>query len=94
MSATAPQWDAFQRVVLEELGLRPQCLAATAPASANAGACPDALLDALARAVGCPRDAIAELEGLDRLRGDARAKRALWPRLRKLRAEHRVDSQR
>ncbi len=90
MSAAAPRWDAFQREALAELGLRPQCLAAPA----TTGACPDALLDALARAAGCPRDAIAELEGLDLLHGDARAKRALWPRLRRLRAQRRAEAQR
>lgn len=91
MTPAAPAWDAFQREALAELGLRPLRMAPAMPAPA-AGQAPDALLDALARAAGCPRELLAGWDGLAALRGDARAKRALWPRLRRLRAERRMDA--
>jgi hypothetical protein len=74
-------WDPFQREVLAELGLVPHALALPE----------DPMVDALLRAAGRDRaaaDAAAVLRGLPdpaSLRGDPAAKRALWPRLRRLR---------
>jgi hypothetical protein len=74
-------WDRLQREVLAELGLPVQALAL-----------PEGrLVDALLRAAGRERgsaDAAALLREWpepDALRGDPAAKRALWPRLRRLR---------
>jgi len=74
-------WDPVQRAVLAELGL-----------PALAGALPEhPMVDALLRAAGRDRasaDAAALLRGFppaSALRGDAAAKRALWPVLRRLR---------
>ena len=74
-------WDRLQRDVLAELGLPVQVLAL-----------PEGpLVDALLRAAGRERgsaDAAALLRDWpspDALRGDPAAKRALWPRLRRLR---------
>ena len=53
-------------------------------AASNANAGDDPLLRALRRAAG-GRDPSPLLPPLDQLRGDAAAKRALWPRLRALR---------
>ena len=80
-------WDPFQRSVLVELGhvlYRPVPLAGTDAAQ------PDpALLARLARAAGMAPDDFAhrvgELGPLAAVQGDARAKRALWPRLRAMR---------
>lgn len=82
-------WDAFQRQALRELGLRPYRLAADegeGRATASAAA-PAALYQALLRAAGPGHARVPELAGLDALQGDPAAKRALWPRLRRLRAE-------
>lgn len=46
---------------------------------------PPSLLAALARAAGVEAARLPDLPALESLRGDARAKRALWPRLRALR---------
>ncbi|MCJ0826663.1 hypothetical protein MQC88_11990 [Luteimonas sp. 50] len=77
-------WDAFQREMLEAMGHTP--FVAQDPALPD-----DPLLDALLRAAGRDR-AAADAVQLARawpkpaaLRGDAGAKRALWPRLRRLR---------
>ena len=59
-----------------------------APAPRAATRDEDPLLRALRRAAG-GRDPSAVLPPLDRLRGDAAAKRALWPRLRALRRRGR-----
>ena len=74
-------WDPVQRAVLAELGL--PLLAAALP--------DHPMGDALLRAAGRDRtsaDAAALLRGFppaSALRGDAAAKRALWPLLRRLR---------
>lgn len=85
-------WDPFQRAVLAELGHALYRLPATVPAAASveASVAGDAgMLARLARAAGMTVDALqahAEVvAAADRLRGDAAAKRALWPRLRALR---------
>lgn len=79
-------WDAVQCAALDALGhvrYRVQVPGQALP--------DDALLDALLRACGRTRDAAdafalyRSLGALDALR-DAAAKRALWPRLRRLRA--------
>lgn len=89
-------WDPFQREALAELGLRVyrmrgegasvRAVETSAPPPAVPGARPDPLLRALVRAAGT--DALPELE-MDALRRDPAAKRALWPRLRALRASAR-----
>ena len=77
-------WDRLQREVLDELGLVPHALALPE----------DPMVDALLRAAGRDRDA-ADAAALLRacpapatLRRDPAAKRALWPRLRRMRREH------
>ena len=95
-------WDAFQREALAELGLQPWVPAATeraqpatraAPAHQESSdmrsAVPPALMDALARAAGCDRARVAALPGVEGACAGAAGKRALWPRLRRLRAELR-----
>lgn len=80
MSAQA--WDPVQRDVLAELGLVVYRQARTE----------DALLLALLRAAGRDRDAVdavrvcAAWPAPQALRGNAAAKRALWPQVRALRA--------
>ena len=86
-------WDAFQRDVLAELGhvlyVPLQAGMANAPTvDVDAG-----MLARLAQAAGV---AVEELQAhadiaamAARLRGDAAAKRALWPRLRALRRDAR-----
>lgn len=83
-------WDAFQREAMTELGLRPYRLAADEAEvrAASSGGLPPALYEALLRAAGPGQARVAELAGLDAVHGDPAAKRALWPRLRRLRAEH------
>lgn len=78
-------WDPFQRAVLAELGhavYRP-------PVVAQGVQVDDAVLARLARAAGLAPDDFSrqfgDLTPLARLHGDARAKRALWPRLRAMR---------
>lgn len=80
-------WDPFQREVLAELGhvlYRP-----VHPAPTGAAQVDDAVLMRMARAAGLGADEFAarfgDLAPLAALHGDARAKRALWPRLRALR---------
>lgn len=77
-------WDPFQREMLQALGHVPYV--ALDPALPD-----EPLLDALLRAVGRDRGA-GDAAQLARdwpkpavLRGDAAAKRALWPQLRRLR---------
>ena len=77
--------DDFQREVMAELGLRPYVLA---PARGSTASISPALLEALARAAGCRVDTVAALPGLDALPASA-AKRALWPRLRRMRTATR-----
>lgn len=93
-------WDPFQREVLAELGhvLYRTSLATTEGLSGDlpiaepaTAASPDAgLLARLARAAGVAVEAlpatVQDPAALAGLRGDSRAKRALWPRLRALRA--------
>jgi len=75
-------WDEVQREILAALGHEPLVLAPPPG---------DALLQALLRAAG--RDAqsadlpavLRALPATATLRGNAAAKRALWPRIRKLR---------
>ena len=78
-------WDPFQRAVLAELGhvvYRP-------PVMAQGIQLDDAVLARLARAAGlAPEDfsrQFGDLTPLAKLQSDARAKRALWPRLRAMR---------
>jgi hypothetical protein len=79
-------WDPLQREILAELGL--PVLAAALPEHPMG--------DALLRAAGRDRasaDAAALLRGFPpaaALRGDAAAKRALWPALRRLRRPDRA----
>ena len=86
-------WDSFQREALTALGhvvYQAVDPALNAPASqrvaADDGVPP--LLQALARAVGVPIERLVDLPPLDQLR-NAAAKRALWPRLRAMRAASR-----
>jgi hypothetical protein len=87
-------WDRFQREALSELGhslyrLRaddaPAVPVQAEPVRIEAPAGVDPLWRALVRAAGT--DALPEV-ALEALRGDPAAKRALWPRLRALRAAH------
>lgn len=78
-------WDPFQRAVLAELGhvvYRP-------PLATQGVQLGDAALARLARAAGLEIDdftrRFGDLTPLAKLQGDARAKRALWPRLRAMR---------
>lgn len=77
-------WDPFQREVLAELGHQ-----LYRPAPPTLAAADPAMLARLARAAGMETDELhaqADFAALSlRLRGDAAAKRALWPRLRALR---------
>lgn len=80
-------WDLFQRAVLAELGhvlYRPARLAVPGAVQVD-----DAVLARMARAAGLEVDDFAgrfgDLAPLAALQGDARAKRALWPRLRAMR---------
>lgn len=94
-------WDGFQHAVLSELGLRAYVLAGTAPAGqepqagadpaagASSGAPPPTLLAALARAAGCAPGQVLELARITCMPADAAARRALWPRLRRLRSRSR-----
>ena len=95
-------WDPFQREVLAELGhVLYRHTAAIAEALSGDLTGPDspqavpaspeaAMLARLARAAALPADALPAAlrapDALARLRGDGPAKRALWPRLRALRA--------
>jgi hypothetical protein len=85
-------WDSLQREALTALGhvvYRAAGSAPDAPASQRVaggdGAPP--LLQALARAAGVPVERLVDLP-LEQLR-NAAAKRALWPRLRAMRAASR-----
>lgn len=87
-------WDAFQRDALAALGHdvyrqadAAPAVPAMAPDAAGSGA-QARLLGALARAAGVPVDGLPGLPPLAQLRSAA-AKRALWPRLRALRAATR-----
>ena len=94
-------WDAFQRDVLAALGhtvyvprAQPDA-ARPSGASGNAsaadvvpGGLPPALLEALARAAGVAVEALPPLPPPAEIRTPV-GKRALWPRLRSLRREHR-----
>lgn len=60
-----------------------------AAGTAAAATVPAALLAALSRAAACDPEQIAGWPELVLLRGNAAAKRALWPRLRRLRAQAR-----
>lgn len=96
-------WDGFQREVLAELGLRPYVLAgANAPeavvraveAGGSAPANPPEALSpklvaALARAAGCAPAQVLALAAITSAPGDVAARRALWPRLRRLRSASR-----
>jgi hypothetical protein len=80
-------WDPFQRAVLAELGhvlYRPVQLAVAGAVQVD-----DAVLARLARAAGMDVEDFArrfgDLGPLAALQDDARAKRALWPRLRAMR---------
>lgn len=80
-------WDPFQRAVLAELGhvvYRPVQMPVAGAVTVD-----DAVLARLARAAGMDIDdftrQFGDLAPLAALQGDARAKRALWPRLRAMR---------
>ena len=90
-------WGGFQRAVLAELGhvLYRLPAAPSVPVDADVEAAVDApMLTRLAHAAGVPLEALlaqADIVALSaRLRGDAAAKRALWPRLRALRRDASV----
>ena len=76
-------WDDVQREILAALGHEPLVLAPLPE---------DALLQALLRAAARDADSpdlpsvLRTLPSTATLRGDAAAKRALWPRLRRLRS--------
>jgi hypothetical protein len=88
-------WDGFQRAVLAELGhvlyrLPDAPSTPAGPAASGVEMTVDAsMLARLARAAGVAPEALlaqADIAALSAgLRGDAAAKRALWPRLRALR---------
>ncbi|HQW60205.1 hypothetical protein [Thermomonas sp.] len=84
-------WDGFQREVLAELGhvLYVPLHARQAGAQAAMGAIDEAMLARIARAAGVDAEGLrahADIAGASAgLRGNASAKRALWPRLRALR---------
>ncbi len=90
-------WDPFQREVLAELGLvayRPAAQASPSILHVDiATGMPDAaMLARVARAAGLAPEALqavapAIVAACAGLVGDAAAKRALWPRLRRLRRE-------
>ena len=87
-------WDSFQREALTALGLVVYQAAGSpldspvSPQRVAAGSDAPSLLQALARAAGVPVECLVDLPPLDRLR-TAAAKRALWPRLRAMRAASR-----
>jgi hypothetical protein len=86
-------WDSFQREALTALGhVVYQAAGPALNASAlQRGATDDGappLLQALARAAGVPVERLVDLPPLEQLR-NAAAKRALWPRLRAMRAASR-----
>ena len=87
-------WDPFQREVLVELGLVAyQPVTQRAPAMAiTAGGSDATMLARVAQAAGLAPEALqasapAIAAACAGLAGDAAAKRALWPRLRRLRRE-------
>ncbi|WP_374383698.1 hypothetical protein [Thermomonas sp.] len=87
-------WDPFQREVLVELGLVAyQPVTQRTPAMAiPAGESDATMLARVARAAGLAPEALqasapAIAAACAALAGDAAAKRALWPRLRRLRRE-------
>ncbi|RZA18652.1 MAG: hypothetical protein EOP93_10725 [Lysobacteraceae bacterium] len=86
-------WDAFQREVLVELGhvLYVPLQAGSLEAQAGIGEVDAAMLARIARAAGVDADALLAHADIAMattgLRGDAAAKRALWPRLRALRRD-------
>jgi hypothetical protein len=79
-----PMWDDFQREILAALGHPPLVLA---PRELPEDPLLHALLRAAARDAGADDlDAVLRvLPATSSLRGDASAKRALWPRLRRFR---------
>jgi hypothetical protein len=86
-------WDSFQREALTALGhVVYQAAGPALNASASRRDAADdgvpPLLQALAFAAGVPVERLVDLPPLDRLR-TAAAKRALWPRLRAMRAASR-----
>ncbi len=85
--------DPFRREVLAELGLQPYVRAGAERAHAAGqdakAAMSPALLAALARAAGCDPATVAALPGVEAACAGAAGKRALWPQLRRLRAERR-----
>ena len=82
-------WDPFQRDVLAELGHVLYAPARIGAPDAQAGEVDAGMLARLARAAGVDAgqlQAHADIAAMSAtLRGDAAAKRALWPRLRALR---------
>ena len=95
-------WDPFQREVLAELGhvlyrrtaaiaeALPDDVSTLDPPRAVPTSPEAAMLARIARAAALPAEALPAAlrapDALARLRGDGPAKRALWPRLRALRA--------
>ncbi len=87
-------WDPFQREVLAELGLVAYQASSQASTASDrpAGAPDPRMLARVARAAGLAPEALqasapAIAAACAALAGDAAAKRALWPRLRRLRRE-------
>lgn len=94
MNDSGMGWDRFQREALAELGHRLYRVRSDEPRSPAvpvveypSSSTVDPLWRALVRAAGT--DALPQVE-LDGLRRDPGAKRALWPRLRALRAGMRT----
>ncbi|PNS09243.1 hypothetical protein [Lysobacter silvestris] len=89
-------WDAFQREALAELGIEVYALGGTsaapelidAPVANSSAQTADVLLRHLLKAAGGDareQDVLALAQPLSGLRGNAAAKRALWPLLRGMR---------
>ncbi len=90
-------WDPFQREVLAELGhvlyqqAGVEIVADVDVATVDAALLDERMLARLATAAGMSVDGLQarlqDLQAITGLRGDAAAKRALWPRLRALRRQ-------
>lgn len=83
MTQAEVQWDAWQREALAEMGFTAFRLSRAEPALPRDF--PPALYAALQRAAGAGHARVAGLPGLVDLPADPAAKRALWPRVRRLR---------
>lgn len=82
----APPADAAPTTANAGMAAAGEPPAAVEPAAAGV---PRKLLEALARAAGCDVASVAALPGVEIACTGAAGKRALWPRLRRLRAARR-----